>query len=310
MAASKPPQQQQQRSKADSIPFPDRFELAAKFIDQEYGDLETNTTLANDNKLILYALRKQAEVGPCTDPTPYFWNVTARYKHGAWQGLGNMIKPEAMVHYVRHVEKLNPKWIDSIEIPNQEKYFGTPESSAATAEQKQQQQQEEEKQTTAKLGENSIELSSSPKLVSNNSNTTTKSDNNTTNVPASVVVLEDDISQLTDAQVAALLTLGKSVSESTVRGLVSEVLRLRRALVLSSALPASTSSAYRNLVVSPARVEHRYYGSESNNNTTPKSADETSRTKSNNNNNNSGGWFSWFGGGGSNNDEDQSNQTL
>lgn len=85
----------------EQIPFPDRFFYCVKAIHERYGDLETNEELDAIKRLGLYALHRQAVDGPCKEPAPYMWNVTARYKHSAWCELRTMPQIEAMFRYVQ-----------------------------------------------------------------------------------------------------------------------------------------------------------------------------------------------------------------
>ncbi|OQR67580.1 hypothetical protein BIW11_02170 [Tropilaelaps mercedesae] len=51
-------------------------------------------------QLTFYSYYKQATEGPCTGSRPSFWDVAARVKFDAWNGLGTMTKAEAMEKYV------------------------------------------------------------------------------------------------------------------------------------------------------------------------------------------------------------------
>lgn len=94
------------------VSFPDRFHLATSFFDQTFGNLEESTKLDDMQKLAFYALRQQAEKGPCKEPAPYIWNVKAKYKHAAWCQLGNMSPFEAMVFFVQKMEEVcGADWI-------------------------------------------------------------------------------------------------------------------------------------------------------------------------------------------------------
>ncbi|KEG11830.1 hypothetical protein DQ04_02241080 [Trypanosoma grayi] len=85
--------------------FPEKYFKVALFFDHEFGDLETTTKLDDRQKLLLYALRQQAEHGPCTSAAPPVWWTRDRFKHAAWKQLGGMSKFEAMVHFVKLVEE-------------------------------------------------------------------------------------------------------------------------------------------------------------------------------------------------------------
>jgi acyl-CoA-binding protein len=94
------------------VSFPDRFHVATAFFDQKFGNLEETTDLTDLQKLAFYALRQQAEKGPCKEPAPYMWNLTAKYKHAAWCQLGAMSPFEAMVYFVKQLEEVcGPDWI-------------------------------------------------------------------------------------------------------------------------------------------------------------------------------------------------------
>jgi acyl-CoA-binding protein len=94
------------------VSFPDRYHLAVAYFDQTFGNLEETTKLEDMQKLAFYALRQQAEKGPCKEPAPYVWNVTAKYKHSAWCQLGNMSTFEAMVYFVKQLEEVcGPDWL-------------------------------------------------------------------------------------------------------------------------------------------------------------------------------------------------------
>lgn len=96
------------------IVYPDKYFKAVEFVEKTYGDIEASSELDNVQKLVMYALRKQVEVGPCNEPAPYMWNVKEKYKHDAWMQLKKMSKFEAMVHYVQHLEEIQPQWLVSM----------------------------------------------------------------------------------------------------------------------------------------------------------------------------------------------------
>merc|ERR1712007_2357 len=45
-------------------------------------------------RLALYALRRQADNGPCSEPMPWPWDLVAHTKWKSWSQLGNMSKFE------------------------------------------------------------------------------------------------------------------------------------------------------------------------------------------------------------------------
>ncbi|KAH9600168.1 Acyl-CoA-binding protein [Trypanosoma melophagium] len=104
--------------------FPEKYFKVARYFDYEFGDLETTTKLEDQQKLILYALRKQAEHGPCTETAPAIWRTRERVKHAAWSQLGNMSKFEAMVHFVKLVEEHlggDVNWLEKCSVLNDDK---------------------------------------------------------------------------------------------------------------------------------------------------------------------------------------------
>ena len=46
----------------------------------------------NEAKLKIYGLFKQANVGPCNAKKPSSFNMVAKFKYEAWNGLGTMSK--------------------------------------------------------------------------------------------------------------------------------------------------------------------------------------------------------------------------
>lgn len=101
--------------------FPEKYFKAAEYFDYAIGDLETTTALKDEQKLLFYALRQQAEHGPCKETAPSLWHVRERYKHQAWCHLRIMSRFEAMVKFVSHYEAYlggNVNWVEKMkEIP-------------------------------------------------------------------------------------------------------------------------------------------------------------------------------------------------
>ena len=60
--------------------------------------------MADELRLVLYALHQQATVGPCSEPKPWGWNVVESAKWESWSQLGGMSSMEAMRLYVKMVE--------------------------------------------------------------------------------------------------------------------------------------------------------------------------------------------------------------
>eukprot|EP00455_Lapot_gusevi_P005026 TRINITY_DN12121_c0_g2_i1.p1 TRINITY_DN12121_c0_g2~~TRINITY_DN12121_c0_g2_i1.p1 ORF type:complete len:101 (+),score=36.48 TRINITY_DN12121_c0_g2_i1:59-361(+) len=65
---------------------------------------------SNSDKLMFYALFKQATDGKCKTKAPSKMNLVARAKWDAWNKLGETSKEEAMKKYVAQLEKLNSNW--------------------------------------------------------------------------------------------------------------------------------------------------------------------------------------------------------
>jgi len=63
----------------------------------------------NETKLKMYALFKQATVGPVNTKRPGMTDFVGRYKWDAWKGLGEMTQEEARAAYVGVVEELEAK---------------------------------------------------------------------------------------------------------------------------------------------------------------------------------------------------------
>eukprot|EP00760_Papus_ankaliazontas_P008573 PhM_4_TR13889/c1_g1_i3/m.56503 len=59
----------------------------------------------NDDKLMLYALYKQATVGPCNVPKPGVFDVVGQAKWNAWKKLGDQDADAAKCNYVALVRK-------------------------------------------------------------------------------------------------------------------------------------------------------------------------------------------------------------
>jgi acyl-CoA-binding protein len=56
--------------------------------------------ISNDDKLMFYALFKQATVGPNNTKSPSKFKIVERYKWTAWQKLGIISKDDAMRTYI------------------------------------------------------------------------------------------------------------------------------------------------------------------------------------------------------------------
>lgn len=61
---------------------------------------------SNENKLILYALYKQATVGPVNTSRPSMFNMRDKAKWDAWKAVEGKSKEEAMNDYITKVKQL------------------------------------------------------------------------------------------------------------------------------------------------------------------------------------------------------------
>jgi len=63
-------------------------------------------TITDENKLKLYGLYKQAQVGDVNIECPSWFNMTARAKWTAWNELKGMKREDAEKLYIELVDKL------------------------------------------------------------------------------------------------------------------------------------------------------------------------------------------------------------
>ncbi|XP_073220490.1 acyl-CoA-binding protein isoform X3 [Cicer arietinum] len=63
-------------------------------------------TTTNENLLIIYALYKQATVGPVNIARPGMFNMRERAKWDAWKAVEGKSKEEAMSDYITKVKQL------------------------------------------------------------------------------------------------------------------------------------------------------------------------------------------------------------
>lgn len=104
------------------VPYPQKWQLAYAFVTNHSDTIKDK--LSDEMKLLLYSLNQQSVVGPCNTPCPKLWNVIEKAKWDCWKRLGKMDKLEAMRLYVRTVEDMEPKWLDT---PNILEYLKHPE---------------------------------------------------------------------------------------------------------------------------------------------------------------------------------------
>lgn len=67
------------------------------------------TRPGNDTLLTLYSLYKQSTVGKCNTSKPWAFQLEAKAKWEAWNGLGNLSKTDAKTKYVKLVNGLLKK---------------------------------------------------------------------------------------------------------------------------------------------------------------------------------------------------------
>jgi len=79
------------------------------------GSSSQTKNVTDDLKLKVYALYKQAEVGPCDnkDP-PSLFDFAGRAKYAAWSSLQNMSKEDAMKKYIEIVKSLFDNQIPTV----------------------------------------------------------------------------------------------------------------------------------------------------------------------------------------------------
>ncbi|KAF3330315.1 Acyl-CoA-binding protein [Carex littledalei] len=80
----------------------EEFEQVAAIVKQ----LPESPPPSDDDKLMLYALYKQATVGPVTTPRPNRFNTIYRTKWDAWKAVEGKSKEEAMQEYIAKVKEL------------------------------------------------------------------------------------------------------------------------------------------------------------------------------------------------------------
>ena len=80
-------------ARLSSVQYPEKFELTARYAE---GPLASDESLSPSDRLLLYALERQARHGPCTEPRPSMWDAVAKAKWNAWCELGDRSKMEAM----------------------------------------------------------------------------------------------------------------------------------------------------------------------------------------------------------------------
>lgn len=89
----------------------DKFNKAVLFVRSPPVNSTIPTSL--DQKLIMYALYKQATVGPCSlhgGNKPWSVQMEAVSKWNAWNDLQDMSQEEAMTKYIAMLDSIVPTW--------------------------------------------------------------------------------------------------------------------------------------------------------------------------------------------------------
>ncbi|KNA05308.1 hypothetical protein SOVF_191650 [Spinacia oleracea] len=101
--------------------YPERFYAAASYVGFA-GSPDSSASNAvvskfnNEAALLLYALYKQATVGPCNIRKPSSWSPIELSKWKSWSGLGNMAPAEAMRLFVKILEEEDPGWYSRADV--------------------------------------------------------------------------------------------------------------------------------------------------------------------------------------------------
>ena len=76
------------------LEYPHKFRLALRFGgDGDESALCASASPSDSDKLLLYALAKQAECGSCNTPRPSFWDASIdKAKWDAWAEVGHRSK--------------------------------------------------------------------------------------------------------------------------------------------------------------------------------------------------------------------------
>lgn len=86
----------------------DEFHLAAMYVSAAAAGAGRRSL--QEVQLLLYALYKQATVGPCNASPPSVFNLPARAKWDAWRKLGQLASDEAMLQYIALFSRIAPGW--------------------------------------------------------------------------------------------------------------------------------------------------------------------------------------------------------
>ena len=93
------------------LQFPEKFDYARSFEGRVLRIEDDDCELTTQQRLVLYALRQQAQHGRNADPAPSWWNATERAKWTAWTEMKDTSSFEAMVYFVQTLESTHPNWL-------------------------------------------------------------------------------------------------------------------------------------------------------------------------------------------------------
>ncbi|KAL8448568.1 hypothetical protein Emag_003883 [Eimeria magna] len=86
------------------------FEKAVEYVRKPVGGMHPDRA----QKLRFYGLYKQATEGDNASSEPSFYQLEAKQKWKAWDELKGMSKETAQEEYVKELDKVDPKWRDSL----------------------------------------------------------------------------------------------------------------------------------------------------------------------------------------------------
>ena len=93
------------------IQFPEKFDYALTYQERELPLEDDESKLSLQQRLLIYALRQQAKVGKCNEPSPAFWHAKERAMWSAWSEINHMSNFEAMVYFARILDEEKPGWL-------------------------------------------------------------------------------------------------------------------------------------------------------------------------------------------------------
>ena len=82
---------------ADVDELEKQFQRCCTFIEKRGDSLKLN----DSDKLKFYGLFKQVHSGPCSVPSPSFWDIRGKAKWSSWKELGDLSREDAMKEYTR-----------------------------------------------------------------------------------------------------------------------------------------------------------------------------------------------------------------